>query len=411
LSAISKALEWWLKSKLRGASPLIIVADSLWAVGVAKGGRSKYHKIAAWAVQDVVKNEEVEFGWIKSHSGHEWNDKADELANRGRAMGPERARRSGPGPVGQKKVKKSSRSGAVESARYTWVVGEEELRGTGLAMAGRIKKATVGRDQEGRRVVETIYVRKSRFGRRNATGASLQFMSKAERSALVGEVYAEVDMRSAHPTVLWWAAKRYGGEGMGLRRLGQLARSSESVVAEVSREYEARLGVQSVERASVKRILLAAINGGSVERMARESLGGWVAGGVLDQFKREVELVRAKVMQGRPDIAEDVRRRNPGIPEWKLRVKATYFLMTEGEDAALRIMEDVAKECGLQGDAPTGDGLLVRRGDGGIEKSVEEVVGRMQEQIQRRIGIPMQVGIKSVGGERVSSWPWQAGRG
>jgi hypothetical protein len=299
----------------------------------------------------------------------------------------------------------------VESARYEWVVDEGKLAGVGLATAGRVKKGTVRRDREGRRVVETVYVRRSRFGRRNATGASLQFMSRVERQALVGESYAEVDMRSAHPTVLWWAAKRYGGEGMGLRRLGQLAQCPESIVAEVSAEYASRLGLRSADRGCVKKLMLAAINGGNVEKMARESLGGWFAGGVLDQFKREVEKVRAKVCEWRPDIVEEVRKRNPGGSEWRVKVQATYFLMTEGEDAVLRVMEEVAKECGLQGDAPTGDGLLVRKGDCGGERAVGEVVPRMQEQVRRTTGIPMRIGIKSVSGERVSSWPWQKGRG
>ena len=101
-------------------------------------------------------------------------------------------------------------------------------------------------------------------------------MSRADRVALVGGEYAEVDMKSAHPTVLWSTAKKLGGEGMGLRRLGQLAQSSESLVAEVLQEFEGKLGVVNVEKSSVKRTLLAMINGGNVERMARKTLGGWV---------------------------------------------------------------------------------------------------------------------------------------
>ena len=111
-------------------------------------------------------------------------------------------------------------------------------------------------------------------------------------------------------------------------------------------------------------------------------------------------------MEWRPDIAEDVRRRNPGEPEWRLRVKATYYLMTEGEDKVLRVIEEVAEKSGLRGDAPTGDGLLVRLGRDGGCGSVEQVTRRMQEEVRRQTGIPMQIRLKSVGGSPLSSWPW-----
>ena len=94
-----------------------------------------------------------------------------------------------------------------------------------------------------------------------------------------------------------------------------------------------------------------------------------------------------------------------------MRVKATYFLMTEGEDTVLRIMEEVAEKCGLQGDAPTGDGLLVRQGELGVEGTVEQVIRRMQDEVRSRTGIPMQIRLKSVGGSLLASWPWQTGRG
>lgn len=411
LSAICKILEWWQKSELRRAFKLIIVPDSLWAVGVAIGGRARYHRIAAWAAQEAAKSAEAQFGWVKGHSEHKWNDRADELANRGRAMGTRESGGRSAGRSAPTKARGKGKSGVVESASYEWVVEEERLSSVGLATAGKIKKGTVGRDANGRRRVETLYVRRSRFGRRNATGASLQFMSKVERAALVGQSYAELDMKSAHPTVLWWAARKYGGEGMGLKRLGQLARCSEGLVAEVRKEFAGRTKLSTVEDTAIKRILLAAINGAGVERMARDKLGGWVVNGALDQFRREVAKVRAQVMTWRPDIAEEVRRRNPEEPEWKLRVKTAYFLMTEGEDAVLRVMEEVAKDCGLQGDAPTGDGVLVREGAEGGTRSVAEVISRVQEQVERRTGIPMRIGVKNVSGDRVSSWPWQKGHG
>ena len=174
-------------------------------------------------------------------------------------------------------------------------------------------------------------------------------------------------------------------------------------MAEVLQEFEGKLGVANVEKSSVKRMLLAMINGGNVERMARETLGGWVVGGALDQLRREVAKVRARVMEWRPDIAEDVRRRNPGEPEWRLRVKATYYLMTEGEDEVLRVIEEVAEKSGLSGDAPTGDGLLVRLGRNGSVEPVAQVIRRMQEEVRRQTGIPMQIRLKSVGGSLLSS--------
>ena len=91
---------------------------------------------------------------------------------------------------------------------------------------------------------------------------------------------------------------------MGLRRLGQLARCSEGLVAEVRKEFSGRIKLGTERDVATKRILLAAINGGGVEKMTRDKLGGWVVNGALDQFRREVAKVRAQVMTWRPAIAE-----------------------------------------------------------------------------------------------------------
>jgi len=84
LSAVIDALGW-LSDRPTGERR-VIVADSLWAIGVARGGRAKFHRNAARRAQASATSVAVEFGWVEGHTEHTWNERADTLANGGREI-------------------------------------------------------------------------------------------------------------------------------------------------------------------------------------------------------------------------------------------------------------------------------------------------------------------------------------
>ena len=61
-----------------------VIPDSWWTIGLAKGVRPKHHRVAARRIAELALATQAQWGWVKGHSWHRWNDAADGLANQGR---------------------------------------------------------------------------------------------------------------------------------------------------------------------------------------------------------------------------------------------------------------------------------------------------------------------------------------
>ena len=89
LSAVCEALRW-LTEHEPTAQPAVICYDSVYAANIAQG-IFRAHKNVALAQRShellagARRRRSVRFLHVKGHSGHEWNDEADRLANRGAA--------------------------------------------------------------------------------------------------------------------------------------------------------------------------------------------------------------------------------------------------------------------------------------------------------------------------------------
>ena len=181
-------------------------------------------------------------------------------------------------------------------------------------------------------------------------------------------------------------------------------------MAAVRREYKGLPG-ENATKGEVKSIFLATINGANTERIAREVLGGWRPG-ILSEFAGEIARIRWRATEWFPEIAAEVRRRNPHAPEWRVRSSTVFFALTEKEDQALETGEETVKRFGVRGDAPTGDGLLVRRADGEQDTAPpHEVLAALSQQVSERTGIPLKFGVKSLTGATLTAWPWDSHHG
>ena len=90
MSAVIHASKW-LSSRPLGERT-VIIPDSWWAIRAAKGSSPRFHRTAAHKAANLAEQYFVEFGWVKGHSQHIGNNKADELANTGRLQATFEAR-------------------------------------------------------------------------------------------------------------------------------------------------------------------------------------------------------------------------------------------------------------------------------------------------------------------------------
>ena len=91
LVAFTRALRWAYESPRAYGRPICMRYDSMYAAHIATGvWRAKKHKaMAEEARQEWTRLKRATGGrlWmahVRGHSGHEWNDLADRLAERGR---------------------------------------------------------------------------------------------------------------------------------------------------------------------------------------------------------------------------------------------------------------------------------------------------------------------------------------
>ena len=74
----------WLRDNCAGEK-CFLIPDSWWAIACTRGMIPKHHRRAATMAAALREEVGFEVGWVKGHSGHKWNNRADDLANEGRA--------------------------------------------------------------------------------------------------------------------------------------------------------------------------------------------------------------------------------------------------------------------------------------------------------------------------------------
>ena len=89
VEALVHGLEWAAESRV-GDEPVTIIPDSWWAIGAARGAKGRFHRRAATIAAALTTKMGARLGWIKAHSGHQYNEMADAEANAGREEGIER---------------------------------------------------------------------------------------------------------------------------------------------------------------------------------------------------------------------------------------------------------------------------------------------------------------------------------
>ena len=148
-------------------------------------------------------------------------------------------------------------------------------------------------------------------------------------------------------------------------------------------------------------MILAAINGASVEKWVSSKWGIPHAPLTLARFARDLATVRANAHIWFPEIWSDVDAKRS---DWKRRSSTIFFAMTSLEDEVLEAIRESLPQFGVQCDALTGDGLLARP----IYESASplpNVLRALEANVLDRTGVAAKLGGKTLHGEPAETWP------
>ena len=390
-------------ARQNGPTGVMIAPDNLWAADVTSGActglahrglirRARGALEAAQAAGVTVK-----WGWTKGHSKHPWNDIADALAEEGRReagaeeqasasaeeqRGRRRPRRAPAARFQQRvdlsRVRAAAESGCQEAQRWL-----RQLQPTGDGMA----------------TVEAVYTRTNPFSRRNAEGINLQFPSRGLRQYIAGEVYVEIDIRASHPTMLQERLRRVGAR---IPLLDKWNADRAGCIAEVRADC-ARTGgatAKKLEEGDVKGVVLAALNGASVPKWARERWNMSQTPAALGRFGRDMKHARAQAHIWFPEIWEQVK---DAKNDWARRSRTIFFAMTSLEDEVLEVMRKKLPDLGAECDALTGDGLLARpaRTDAA---PLPEALRALEAEVLAETGVQVTLTAKTLDGGAAVQW-------
>ena len=126
LTAIAEAILYAMEHEIK---EIVIRSDSQWSINVLTGKwRPKTHHTLINRIRQLVQipSYTIQLRWIKSHVGYEGNERADKLANEGRALAEAVGGRQHAAPVGRRQVGQTTppvanlAQGMLDAAKQTF---------------------------------------------------------------------------------------------------------------------------------------------------------------------------------------------------------------------------------------------------------------------------------------------------
>lgn len=211
------------------------------------------------------------------------------------------------------------------------------------------------------------FVGKLKHGRRFSKSCSLQSLCKKIRHTISGDIYYDIDMKNAHPTIL---SQYCGKNEISCQKLDEYVNDRDGVINSLVKEYP------DVCYDEIKTLLLTILNGGGEHEV--EGMNQWL----LDYYY-EMKSVREKVCKKNPELVKRAKKRK----ETNIDGAATNYLMCVIEDEILQSIYKFCKDVNVDVGALVFDGLMVYRDSHYFtEHSVDDFLQLARDFVKKQTG-------------------------
>ena len=197
-------------------------------------------------------------------------------------------------------------------------------------------------------------------GRLFAQNSSLQGLPREIRNALALGKYYDIDMKNAHPTILYQYCK---SKGIGCEYLEKYVKNREVIINEISND-------NNVPTEGIKQIILKALNGGYTYSYKSS---------FLDNFVKEIKTIHTLLCNLNPAEYKKVKNRK----EYNAEGSMVNVILCREENTILMNSVLFMKEEGYNVDVLVFDGFMVRKGE---KELTEDVLLKLNKYILDKTG-------------------------
>ena len=183
------------------------------------------------------------------------------------------------------------------------------------------------------------FVGKLKNGRMFSKSCSLQSLCKKIRHTIAGNLYYDIDMKNAHPTILSQYCKK---NEIDCQKLDEYVNDRDGTINSLLKEYP------DICYDEIKTLLLTILNGGGEHEV--EGMNQW-----LMDYYYEMKMVREKVCKKNPELVKRAKKKK----EKNIDGAATNYLMCNIENEILQSIYKVCKDVNVDVGALVFDGLMV----------------------------------------------------
>jgi hypothetical protein len=221
-------------------------------------------------------------------------------------------------------------------------------------------------------IVKMAYYQRNGKGRHwSGTGYGIQNMWKKVRHTVCRDIYHDIDMKNAHPTLLRFYCSN---NNITCDALEDYIDNRDECLKEFMKHHDC-------DKDYAKKSYLAVMNGGTPPKNRTER---------FESFVKETLIIQKTIFDIEPELAKLAKdsKRKQGKGNYNIKGTCTNYVMCNLEDTVLMSMVDFFKTQKIKVGALAFDGLMILKKDV-IGKNLGNILDKCMIHIEKVVGVNM----------------------